>query len=152
VDQICSIFNQAGIHTQISPDVQLRIWKKLIINSCFNTLAAITHLKVGDLVDQSAVWPILEGVISEIVQVAQKKGIPLHRKEAREFLEQIGVEARDHVPSMVVDVNNSRKTEIDCLNGAIVQEGERLGIPTPCNRILYGLIRVIENTYDKRLK
>jgi 2-dehydropantoate 2-reductase len=152
VDQICSVFNQAGIHTQISPDVQLRIWKKLIINSCFNTLAAITHLRVGDLVDQPAVWPILEGLVSEIVQVGQKKGIPLNGTEAREFLKQIGVEARDHVPSMVVDVKNNRKTEIDCLNGAIIREGESLGIPTPCNRILHGLIRVMENTYDKRLK
>jgi len=151
-ERICSIFNQADIHTEISSDVELRIWKKIIINACYNTLSALTRLKVGDLIDQQEARPIFEGVVSEIVQVARKRGIPLDERGAREFLDQVGGEAREHVPSMLVDVKNGRKTEIDCLNGAIIREGERFGIPTPYNQILRGLIRVTENTYNSRVQ
>ena len=55
------------------------------------------------------------------------------------------------MPSMLMDVNQKRRTEVDCLNGAIVREGGRLGVVTPYNRILYSLIRIIEDTYDKRV-
>jgi len=150
--KICSIFCQAGIHTEISPDLQLRIWKKLIINACHNSLSAITSLKSGDLIDELEVKQIFERVVAEIVQIALKKGIPLEKNEALRFLEQVAGEARGHVPSMLVDVRNKRKTEIECLNGAVIREGEKLGIPTPYNRVLYSIVRIIENTYAKRLR
>jgi 2-dehydropantoate 2-reductase len=148
---VCEVLNQAGIHTKILPDVEVRIWKKLVVNACYNSLSAITHLKVGDLIDQPATWEMLSAMVSEIIQVAQKRGIGLDEKEGHEFLKQVGQEARGHVPSMLVDVNQKRRTEIDCLNGAVVREGERLGVVTPYNRILCNLVRVIEDTYDKRV-
>ena len=148
-EQAGVLLNQAGIHTEISDDVESRIWKKLIINTCYNTLSAITRLKVGDLVDRDETWPILSEVVSEIVKIAQKKGIQLGETEALEFLKQVGEEARFHVPSMLVDVNHKRKTEIECLNGAVIREGKKFGIATQANEILYHLIRIMEDTYDK---
>ena len=150
--KVCSLFNKAGIHTEISADVHLRIWKKLVINCCYNTLSAITRLKVGDLIDQTDAWPILNGVSSEIVQIALKKGIQMEESVAQSFLKQVGEEARMHVPSMLVDINHNRKTEIECLNGAVIREGTKLGIATPYNQFLYNLIRIIENTYNHIVK
>jgi 2-dehydropantoate 2-reductase len=141
VKQVNALFNQAGIHTEISADVELRIWKKLIVNTCYNSLCAITHLKVGDLIDQNEAWPILKGVVSEIVEIAQKKGIKLNKNEALEFLQQVGEEARLHFPSMLVDVNHKRKTEIECLNGAVIREGKKLGIAARTNEVLYDLVQ-----------
>ena len=149
INQVCSIFNDAGIHTEISSEVQLRIWKKLIVNACHNTLSAIVHLKVGDIIDQPEVWPLLNAVALEIVKVAQKKKIPMDENEAIRFLKQVGEEARLHVPSMLVDVNRKNKTEIECLNGAVIREAEKFGIETPYNRAIYAIVRTLENTYDK---
>ena len=149
IDHVCTLFNKAGIHTEISPDVQLRIWKKLIVNACYNTLSAILHLKVGDIIDQPEVWPLLKGVAAEIVKVAQKKEIQMDKKEAIHFLEQVGEEARLHVPSMLVDANRKQKTEIESLNGAIVREAERFGIEVPYNRAVCAIVRTLEETYDK---
>ena len=151
IKQVGALFNQAGIHSEISADVELRIWKKLIINTCYNTLSAITHLKVGDLIDQDETFPILKGAVSEIVKIAQKKGIRLEESEALDFLEQVGEEARLHVPSMLVDVNHKRKTEIECLNGAVIREGKKLGVATHTNEVLYNLVRIIESTYDNQV-
>lgn len=149
---ICAELNRCGIHSVLAPDVELRIWKKLIVNACYNTLSAIVGLKVGDLIDEPDIWPALEGTVSEIVQIAQRRGIPLEEGEAQAFLKQVGEEARNHYPSMLIDVQRQRRTEIECLNGTIVRDGERFGVPTPFNRVLYGIIRVLENTYPKRVR
>ena len=151
VRQVAAVFNRAGIHCEISDDVELRIWKKLIINACYNTLSAITHLKVGDLIDQEGTLPLLKCLVAEIVKIARKKDLKLDEGEAMEFLAKVGEEARLHVPSMLVDVNHKRKTEIECLNGAVIREGKKLGIATPANEVIYRLMRIIECTYDKTL-
>jgi 2-dehydropantoate 2-reductase len=150
-NQICSVLNQADIHTEITPDVQIMIWKKLIVNACYNTLSAIVRLKVGDIINEPEIWSVLNGAVGEIVKVAQKKKVPLEEKEAKRFLKKVGEEAREHFPSMLIDVKNKRKTEIECLNGTIIREGKALGISTPFNKTLYGIVRLLENTYEQRI-
>jgi 2-dehydropantoate 2-reductase len=149
-DRVIALLNGAGVHTVLAPDIELRIWKKLVVNCCLNPLCAIADLTVGDLVAQPDIWPVFDGVIAEIVSVAERKGIGLDRRSARGFLEHVASESGAHLPSMVMDVRARRATEIDCLNGAIVREAERHGIDAPCNRTLRGVIKVLEQTYAKR--
>jgi len=151
-NQLSLVLNEVGIHTEITPEVELKIWRKLIVNTCYNTLCALTGLKVGDLIDQPAAWDIMNGIAFEIAQVAQRKGLPLDEEEGRGILKKIAAETLNHVPSMVNDVRNHKKTEIDCLNGAIMREAEKMGIPTPYNRTIYNMVKIVENTYDSRLK
>ncbi len=56
-----------------------------------------------------------------------------------------------NINSMLQDVRNKRKTEIDFINGAIVREGEALNIPTPVNRVMSSLIKAIEESYDQQI-
>jgi 2-dehydropantoate 2-reductase len=123
------------------------IWKKLIVNCCLNTVCAITGLPVGALCDRPDSWPLLEGLADEIVAVAARKKIPLQRQAAHAFLRSVAEEARSHYPSMLVDVKHRRQTEIECLNGAVLREAERLGVDAPFNRAVYSLIRVLESSY-----
>ena len=51
-------------------------------------------------------------------------------------------------PAMV-DVSGKRKTEIECLNGAVIREAEKFGIETPYNRAVCAIVRTLENTYEK---
>jgi 2-dehydropantoate 2-reductase len=146
----CAHLNAGGIDAALAPDIALRIWKKLIVNCCLNTMCAITGLSVGKLTEQPSCWPLLDGVADEISAVAVAKGIPLERQTARTFLRQVADEARAHYPSMLIDVRSRRQTEIDCLNGAVLREAQALGIPTPYNQALHSTIRVIERTYAER--
>ncbi len=149
IKRIASVFNEAGIHTEISAEIELFIWKKLVVNCVWGTLSAVTRLKVGDLMNLAPL--LIEGLITEIVHVAQTKGIALEKQTAWDFLQKVGEEGRDHVPSMLADILNSRKTEINALNGAVALEGERLGIATPFNSTMCGLIKAMEESYGKRL-
>jgi 2-dehydropantoate 2-reductase len=147
LDEICALLNRGGIHTTVAPDIELMIWKKLIVNCCLNTLCAVTGLSVGQLADRPESWPILEGLADEIVGAAQRKGIALERAAAHSFLRSVAEEARNHFPSMLIDVRHRRITEIECLNGAVLRECARHGLAAPYNQTLYSLIRVIESSY-----
>lgn len=147
LEKTCSILSEGGINTLLAPDIELVIWKKLVVNCCLNTLCAITGLPVGRLAERAEAWPVLEGVADEIVAVAGRKGIALERAQAHAFLRSVAHEARSHFPSMLVDVQQRRATEIECLNGAILREAARHGVEAPFNRTLYSLIRVIEESY-----
>jgi 2-dehydropantoate 2-reductase len=48
---------------------------------------------------------------------------------------------------MLQDVEAKRRTEIDAINGAIVERGEKLGIPTPVNKTLTDLVKIMELRY-----
>jgi 2-dehydropantoate 2-reductase len=52
--------------------------------------------------------------------------------------------------SMLQDVLQRRETEADFINGAVVREGEKLGVETPVNRLLTALVKTLEKTYDQR--
>ena len=146
VDLLC----RSGINATVDPEIELHIWEKLIVNCCLNTLCAISGLSVGALVDQPAVWPILDGITDEIVAVAARKEIPLTRDAARGFLRDVAKEARAHYPSMLRDVRAEKQTEIECLNGAVIRAAERFDIEVPFNRFAYGMIRTLEETYSQR--
>jgi len=146
LDALRSLLEAAGINAIVAPDIELMIWKKLIVNCSLNTLCAITGLSVGQLSDRPESWPVLEGVADEIVALAGRKGIPLEREQAHAFLRSVAHEARGHFPSMLIDVKNRRPTEIECLNGAVLREAVRLGIAVPFNRTLYSQVRIIESS------
>jgi len=50
------------------------------------------------------------------------------------------------------DVLKRRQTEVDFINGAVVREGEKLGVETPVNRILTALVKTLEKTYSERIQ
>ena len=48
---------------------------------------------------------------------------------------------------MLQDVLAKRQTEVDFMNGAIVQQGEKIGVPTPLNKALWQLIKGLEHSW-----
>jgi 2-dehydropantoate 2-reductase len=140
------LLTKGGIPAALEPNIELKIWKKLVVNCCLNTMCAIAGRNVGAVADVPETWPFLDAVVAEIVAAAALKGIPLTLPDAQAFLRHVADEARNHDPSMLIDVRNGRLTEIDCLNGAILRECDHYGLPAPNNRALYTMIHVIEST------
>jgi 2-dehydropantoate 2-reductase len=144
MEAVRDLLERAGIHAIIAPDIEVTIWKKLVVNCGLNTLCAITGLTVGGLAERPEAWALLDGIADEIVALAEARGIPLGRAAAHEYLRWVAHEARAHEPSMLIDVRHRRPTEIECLNGAILRECDRRGIAAPYNRAVYSLIKVLE--------
>jgi len=151
IEKVVESFNQSGIYTELSFEVEKKIWEKLIVNCCLNTVTAITRLHCGHVVEQDSAKFLLEGVTKELVEVANAKNIPLEYDYALKHLTEVAWEAYNHYPSMVFDLKFKRKTEIDLIAGSIVREGQKHDIPTPVNATLMSLIKIIENNYDNQL-
>ena len=86
-------------------------------------------------------------LIAEGEAVAKKLGIELHG-DARELVQKGANAAGKHKASMLQDVLAKRQTEVDFMNGAIMKEGEKLGVPTPLNRALWQLIKGLEHSWQ----
>ncbi|TMN23249.1 ketopantoate reductase family protein [Lentibacillus cibarius] len=150
LDELASVFTESGLKTHVSENVQSIIWSKLLVNVAYNGLTAVTRLTNGGAIRTREGEDILANLVTEAVKVAKAKEIPLLYKDPvaeciRLGKEEIGM----NTSSMLTDVLHQRKTEIEVMNGAIVEEGIHHGIPTPYNDMMVKLIKIIENSYYK---
>jgi 2-dehydropantoate 2-reductase len=93
----------------------------------------------------------MEEAVEEAVSVAKAKGIELPYEDPISRVKDVCRNTSGNVASMLQDVLNKKITEVDFINGAIVREGERLGIPTPINFTLTCLVQTIQETYGERI-
>jgi len=148
--QVSAVFNSSGLHTIVSENVKQHIWEKLVVNCNYNTYCALLGLSTGQLMDAAAAQNLLEATTKEISAVATAAGFELPFDRAWEHLMEVGREAHAHYPSMLIDIRQRRQTEIHFLNGAVVREGKKQGIPTPVNETAVLLLKVLESTHHHR--
>ena len=143
IKKICSIFNSVGIKTRISNDIKKDVWSKTIINSAINPITAITGLKNGYLLKILGLTKLMEQVCIEGMRVANKSGV-FFDFDVFEKTKKIASLTVNNKSSMLQDLQNRKKTEIDFINGAIVEIGKKHGIDTPLNSMLTGMVKVLE--------
>lgn len=146
---LASAFEKAGIVTKISENVMGLIWTKLIVNVGINALTAVTGLRNGQLVEHPETEDLMRAAIEEACAVAGAKGIRFEVDDPLEHTRAIAKRTGENRSSMLQDVLAKRRTEISVINGAVVEEGERLGVPVPVNTVLTKLIQVRERTYEQ---
>ena len=143
--QISYIFNRAGLETSVISDIQALIWQKLLVNVSAGALCALTRLPYGKLLQVQAVVDCSNAAVAEAIDVARASGIALEVESPRQFLDKAAEGLPfDFKPSIMQDIERGVPTEIDFINGAVVREGEKCGIPTPVNKTLVAGIKGIE--------
>ncbi len=146
VREITQVFLNAGIETEVSTAIQSPIWEKFLINIGINALAAVTGLRNGQLLEHPETVMLMDALVSEAVEVARQKGIPVEGNPI-DKVKAVAEATKTNRCSMGQDLDHHRRTEIDVINGAVVREAERLGLSVPYNRMLTNLVKVIERTY-----
>lgn len=132
-------FIKAGIPTQLSPDINRELWRKLIINNGVNPLSALTGLDTKVMSHHPYFGPIVLGLMREVCMVAKADDVELTEKDAQEMYELI--RSFDAIKtSMLVDYEKGRPLEVDEISGAIVQRSKLLGIFVPYTESIYVLL------------
>ncbi|MDD3619041.1 MAG: 2-dehydropantoate 2-reductase [Desulfobulbaceae bacterium] len=149
LERTAALFNGAGMATELSDDPLPHIWTKLLINVGINALTAVHRCPNGALLEAAALRDTMEKAVLEAARVARAANIPIAGDPVADTAA-VCKATGNNISSMLQDVRNHRRTEIDAINGAIVAEGERLGIATPVNRELVRLVREIEAGYPGR--
>jgi 2-dehydropantoate 2-reductase len=148
IRNVAVLLTRAGFETKISKDIDSVVWSKLIVNVGINALTAVTRLRNGMLVEIEDARAIMRSAVQEAVKVAKRKRVKLTYDDAIQKVESVCKATADNASSMLQDVRSRKRTEIEFINGAIVRQGKALGIPTPVNEVLSGLVRTIESSYD----
>jgi 2-dehydropantoate 2-reductase len=151
LEDIADVFKEAGFQTKVSDRVRDIVWSKLIINVGINALTAVTRLTNGRLIEYEGTRQIMKQAVLEASKIARRKKISLDYSDPVKKAEGVCTQTAANVSSMLQDVLKKRRTEIDYINGAIVREGEDLGIPTPVNGALTDLVNAIQASYDKQI-
>lgn len=150
-ENLAAVLKKADFEAESADNVEGLLWGKLIVNAGINALTAITRLKNGRLPQVAGTNLIMEELVREAEAVAAAKNIKLPYNDPLVRVREVCRNTSGNIASMLQDVLNKKETEIDFINGAIVMEGEMLGIPTPANRTLTYLVKAIEESYQERL-
>ena len=148
LQRIADTFNQAGIEAIATPEVVKAIWSKLALNVCTLPTTALLRFFAPQLAQHSATLELMQALLREAVSVAQAQNIALNFDERWEVITGLlKSRAANTKSSMLQDVEKRRQTEIGVINGAVVEAGRRLGIPTPYNNVMMWLVKSLEETF-----
>jgi len=144
--QIASILTAAGLKSEEAPDVKKHVWEKTILNSALCSICAVTHQTMKEAMEFRHSRNLALKMLEEGLRVARADGYDFGAKALAQFTSYLK-KGGGHKPSMLIDVENRRPTEVDFLSGAITHYGERYKIPTPVNSTFTDLLKTIENQY-----
>ena len=148
VVKIANVFSQSGIPSEATDSIVKYIWGKILYNGALNALGSILEVQYGELLKRDATKILMREIVKEAFDVIEKEKVDLFWKEPQEYLEQLFRElipaTYDHFPSMLRDIQQKKRTEIDAINGAIVEKGKEFGLHLPVNQVITNLIKVKE--------
>lgn len=143
--RIAALFDAAGLDTTVSENIAGTIWDKLLINLATGALSAISRLPYGLLYQSPELQACAVAAVSEAMAVARASGITLSIAEPVDAWRMAGAGLPyGFKPSMLQSLEKGSITEIDFINGAVVRQGEKVGVPTPVNQTLVACIKGIE--------
>jgi len=146
VERLSDLLNRSGMRGIPLKDARGAQWTKLIFNASTNPVGALTLLHHRAATHFPPTGTLFNELIAEGEAVAKALGIELHG-DPRALVEKGANAPGKHNASMLQDVLAKRQTEVDFMNGAIVEWGEKTGVPTPLNRAMWQLIKGLEHSW-----
>lgn len=140
IREIAEMLQRAGFACDLTDDLDSMLWGKLIVNAGINPLTALLRVKNGVVASSETCREILGKTVQEGVEVASARGIKLPFPDPEKRALEVARATADNISSMLADVMRGSQTEIDSINGAIVREGEKLGVSVLINKTLCGLL------------
>lgn len=141
---IGDIFNETGISSELSNDVESVVWSKVLVNAAINPLSAVLGVPNGYLVKNDYCMNLMKKIIIEGMEVCKTKGIKLaygeNIEDALNYVTSIAERTSTNYSSMLMDVIRRQPTEIKSINGVIVREGERLGVNVAYNKMIMEMV------------
>jgi 2-dehydropantoate 2-reductase len=132
----------AGLRCPVTTRFRHEIWVKLLGNVAFNPISALTGGTLEELVRHPDTNVVVREVMKETEAVAGKLGIelPISIDQRMAGAEKVGA----HKTSMLQDLEAGRPMEIEAVVGAVVELGDRLGVPMPSTRALYACVKMLD--------
>jgi 2-dehydropantoate 2-reductase len=145
---IAAMLDAAGVPTVARADIMPIIWTKLVYNAALNPLGAIFEASYGALAADPDLRAVMNDLIEEAFAVAARAGVQMTFAGAAAYREvfygRLVPATAGHRPTMLSDLKWRARTDIDALNGKIVELAARHGIEAPVNNTMVRMIHGAE--------
>ncbi len=150
--RVAELIEDGGLKAEAFPDLRPAQWSKLVFNATVNGVAALTGLPhdfhFAQIEQLSDLGHLVRDLVDEGEAVAAAAGVQLH-DDPWEMNVLATRRGHRHYPSMLEDVEARRPTELELINGSLVREARRLGIPVPLHTAIYRLVKAREAGYSE---
>lgn len=143
--QICDDLNQAGLKVELVKNYKEEAFKKAILNSALGSVCALTHMTMGEAMEEAEMLRLVREFVRESIEVAEASGYALGESwldTAIDYLSKGG----NHKPSILVDIEKGRMTENEAHCGQLFRRAEELGIQVPVIQTTYYFMKNLERT------
>jgi 2-dehydropantoate 2-reductase len=132
----------SGLRCPITARLRHEIWVKVLGNASLNPVSALTRATIVRMVRDPGVCSVIRNIMQEVEAVSHKLGmeLPVSIDQRIAGAEKVG----EHKTSMLQDVEAGRPIELEALVGAVVELGERVGLPMTCTRTIYNCTKLLE--------
>jgi 2-dehydropantoate 2-reductase len=141
LEPLIELLRGAGFEVKLHDDLQSLVWGKLAVNAGINPLTALLDVPNGTLLDDRATRALMVAAAEETADVARAQGITLPYADASFQVMDVARRTAKNISSMLADMRRGAPTEVDAINGAVVEHGERLQVPTPVNWTLWRMVQ-----------
>lgn len=150
VMKVHHLLNSAGLNSYTVDDPDFYLWHKAVINAGINPIAAILGITNGEIPGNRYAASLQENILNEAVKAASANNIKMNFSEILKTARDVCEKTSVNRCSMLQDITNGRKTEIDSINGKIIEAGENKGIEMPYNKTFYLLIKSMESIAEQK--
>ena len=137
---ITRVWQDAGFNAKAFEDIDQLIWGKYICNVSFSGPCTVFDYTLGQLLANPVTENIARGCAREVYALGLAKGINWTFEDIDEYIAAFAEKMPDARPSMLLDHHAKRPSEIDAINGMVVELGKQLDIPAPYNEVLTAVI------------
>ena len=141
----------SGIKCELSYELDKYLWAKMLYNCSLNALGAILDVTYGKLTENEYTKEIMDNIIDEIFGVIAASPYETLWNTPEEyrkiFYTKLVPDTYNHYSSTHQDIKRKIKTEIDTLNGKVIELGEKYGVDVSTNKLIYNLIKAIESDF-----
>ena len=148
--KVHQLINSAGFNSYTAADPDFLLWHKAVINAGINPISTILNIANGEILKNSSAMLLQEKIVREAVDSASANNIRMDFEEILNTTRDVCEKTSSNICSMLQDIRNGRKTEIESINGRIIEYAEARGIDMPYNRSLYLLVKSLEDSMNNR--
>lgn len=144
VQSVAAFFDKVGISYNIPENMQRELWYKFMVNVGINQASAVVRSGFGAFQTLPEAHALMRSAMWELIRITEKNGIHLSETDLENWDKVLMAMPPDSRPSMLNDLENGRKTEVEMLSGTIMALGAQYNVATPVNEALYRIINATE--------
>jgi 2-dehydropantoate 2-reductase len=141
VEAVAQVLRGAGIDAEAHAAPELPLWEKLVAHGAFGGMTALTRLPLGPMLACQETRAMLHDVILEIVAVGRARGVAIPTESVDRIAAMADGLPPGARPSLLEDLVDGRRLELESITGAVVRTGMEFGVPTPMNVAIYAALK-----------